>query len=33
MPADVLIVAQPRTALDYMLPPITASLAHAFREQ
>jgi HlyD family secretion protein len=33
MPADVLIVAQPRTALDYMLLPITASLAHAFREQ
>lgn len=33
MPADVLIVTQPRTALDYMLLPITASLAHAFREQ
>jgi HlyD family type I secretion membrane fusion protein len=33
MPADVLIITQPRTALDYMLLPITASLAHAFREQ
>jgi len=33
MPADVLIITQPRTALDYMLLPITASLSHAFREQ
>jgi HlyD family secretion protein len=33
MPADVLIVTQARTALDYMLSPITASFAHAFREQ
>jgi HlyD family secretion protein len=33
MPADVLIISQPRTALDYMLLPITASLTHAFREK
>jgi HlyD family type I secretion membrane fusion protein len=33
MPADVLIITQKRTALDYMLLPITASLTHAFREQ
>ena len=33
MPADVLIITRPRTALDYMLLPITASLAHAFREK
>jgi hypothetical protein len=33
MPADVLILTESRTALDYMLSPITASLARAFREQ
>jgi HlyD family type I secretion membrane fusion protein len=33
MPADVLIVTGSRTALDYMLSPITSSLARAFREQ
>lgn len=33
MPADVLIVTESRTALDYMLSPITSSLARAFREQ
>jgi HlyD family type I secretion membrane fusion protein len=33
MPAEVLILAESRTALDYMLSPITASLARAFREQ
>jgi HlyD family type I secretion membrane fusion protein len=33
MAADVLILTQKRTALDYMLLPITASLTHAFREQ
>jgi HlyD family type I secretion membrane fusion protein len=33
MPADVLILTEKRTALDYMLSPITASLARAFREQ
>jgi HlyD family type I secretion membrane fusion protein len=33
MPADVLIITQPRTAMDYMLLPITASLSHAFREK
>ena len=33
MPADVLIMTAPRTALDYLLSPITTSLAMAFREQ
>ena len=33
MRADVLIITQPRTAMDYMLLPITASLSHAFREK
>jgi HlyD family type I secretion membrane fusion protein len=33
MPADVFIVTESRTALDYMLSPITASLSRAFREQ
>ncbi|HEX2114241.1 MAG TPA: HlyD family type I secretion periplasmic adaptor subunit [Alphaproteobacteria bacterium] len=33
MPADVLIVTESRTALDYMLSPITESLSRAFREQ
>ncbi len=33
MPAEVLIMTAPRTALDYMLSPITASLTKAFREQ
>lgn len=33
MPAEVLIMTRQRTALDYMLSPITASLARAFREK
>ena len=33
MPADVLILTESRTAFDYLLSPITASLARAFREQ
>jgi multidrug efflux pump subunit AcrA (membrane-fusion protein) len=33
MPADVLIMTQQRTALDYMLSPLTSSLARAFREK
>jgi HlyD family type I secretion membrane fusion protein len=33
MPADVMIMTAPRTALDYMLSPLTESLAKAFREQ
>lgn len=33
MPADVLIMTGERTALDYMLAPITQSLAKAFREE
>ena len=33
MPAEVLILTESRTAFDYMLSPITGSLARAFREQ
>jgi HlyD family type I secretion membrane fusion protein len=33
MPAEVLIVTESRTAFDYMLSPLTASLSRAFREQ
>ncbi len=33
MPAEVLLLTESRTALDYLLSPITESLARAFREQ
>lgn len=33
MPADVVIPLKPRTALDYILSPLTQTFDHAFREQ
>jgi hypothetical protein len=33
MPADIVIPLRPRTALDYILSPLTQTFDHAFREQ
>jgi HlyD family secretion protein len=33
MPAEVLIINQPRRAIDYLLGPITESFDRAFREE
>lgn len=32
MPADILVLNKPRTAIDYLIDPIADSMAHAFRE-